>query len=605
MPGLTLLYDKNDISSLKPIIFETLLNNENRKEYMVKVFHEEETSILLAHAYPQYPVNMLETQQYLTVIEGKFYGLSHNQISEKINELYLLIFNNDNINKSALANCLLSIDGEFVIFMKDKCSGRMVIINDVFGRLPLYYNINHQYLILSREQRLIANCASLNTIDKLGAASFMLFGYTFGERTLLKECKYFLPGSFILIDENNQKIRLDRYYIFDFQMMIKGTIDYQKEVIELVDLFRVATHIRQGNKTLIGLSGGLDSRSIAAAINKDNRNILAVTRLSPNKREINDLKFARLVAEEAELPFEVIETNPFCGKELEELLNIKMGLNSLENGFNILYEKIILERFGNDLIYLTGDGGDRIKPHIKSLFRVRDINQLTCLVLENNAVLNSDIVFEILNVPKAEIIEELIKYLNECPEKDWLHKYIHFMVYESAFKYVFEGEDRKRHFFWATTPFYSPGFFMKAMSIPDNHKKNYKLYKDFMIFLNKDLAKINNADWGFPINSLRRSKFYLLKSTYNLIPLILKSAIIKCIKVKKKTNNPNLLRLVNHLSKLTKEKPSIFSEPTLVFRYLDYVNDATLFKIITPVLLYHYLQGDNLLKREYYDVPFI
>jgi asparagine synthase (glutamine-hydrolysing) len=282
-----------------------------------------------------------------------------------------------------------------------------------------------------------------------------------------------------------------------------------------------------------------------------------------------------------------------------------MGLNSLENGFNISYEKSIVEKFGKDFVYLTGDGGDRIKPHIKLSYKVKDINQLTHLVLEKNALPNSDIVLELLNVPKAEIINELMKYLEACPEKDWLHKYIHFMVYESAFKYVFEGEDRKRHFFWATTPFYSLGFFMKVMAIADNHKKDYKLYKDFLVFLNKDLAMINNADWGFPINSFRRGILLKLKSTFNLKPTNLKSEFIKCINFGKKTNNPNLVKLINDLSKINLEKPCIFSSLNLVFKCLDHVSDAKLLRIITPVLLYLNLHGNNMFKREYEDVPFI
>jgi len=73
---------------------------------------------------------------------------------------------------------------------------------------------------------------------------------------------------------------------------------------------------------------------------------------------------------------------------------------------------------------------------------------------------------------------------------------VHFLVFERGFKWLFEGEDRNRHFFWSTAPFYGRQVFTRAMRCPANLKANYLVYRLFMEALGPSLVDVESTTVG-------------------------------------------------------------------------------------------------------------
>jgi asparagine synthase (glutamine-hydrolysing) len=65
-------------------------------------------------------------------------------------------------------------------------------------------------------------------------------------------------------------------------------------------------------------------------------------------------------------------------------------------------------------------------------------------------------------------------------------------------KWLFEGEDRNRFYFWSGSPFYSIQFFTYAMNCPDSQKSRYLLYRRVLEELSPLAAETPDDNVGLP-----------------------------------------------------------------------------------------------------------
>jgi asparagine synthase (glutamine-hydrolysing) len=92
------------------------------------------------------------------------------------------------------------------------------------------------------------------------------------------------------------------------------------------------------------------------------------------------------------------------------------------------------------------------------------------------------------------------------------------MIYERAFKWLFEGEDRNRFYFWTVAPFYSAVFFQYAMKCPQKQKADFELYREFFRILSPSLASIENANWRTPLIGRKYFAYSVYRSIVNKLP---------------------------------------------------------------------------------------
>lgn len=114
----------------------------------------------------------------------------------------------------------------------------------------------------------------------------------------------------------------------------------------------------------------------------------------------------------------------------------------------------------------------------------------------------------------ADILDEIQRHVSTYPESDVGRKLEHFVVYEKAFKWNSDGEDRNRCFFWNTSPLISLPFFRLAMSCPAVQKRYYRLYREFLLRLSAEAAAIKHAGYALPITS---DKFELVAKAASLL----------------------------------------------------------------------------------------
>jgi asparagine synthase (glutamine-hydrolysing) len=171
-----------------------------------------------------------------------------------------------------------NLEGSFVLLIYDIKNGRIVIANDRHGLRHLYFTKNDGRYVFSSEVKAILKDETFKKeIDHEAVADFFAFGRILGHKTLFKEIKEVPPGSMMVWFQG--KLSQRKYWNFKFEENTNATFGHNFYVDNLVNLFRKAARKRTRGKCRLGifLSGGLDSRTVAAAVKNETQKLSSFT----------------------------------------------------------------------------------------------------------------------------------------------------------------------------------------------------------------------------------------------------------------------------------------------------------------------------------------
>jgi asparagine synthase (glutamine-hydrolysing) len=169
-----------------------------------------------------------------------------------------------------------NLNGSFVIIIFDTQNRKMIVANDRFRLRPFYYAKNgEKYLFASEVKAILEDKKFEKKICHQAVADFFAFQKIWGDKTFFEGITALPPASIMILSEGELSIR--KYWDFKFPEKRNRPKEYY--VDNLVPIFRRAVERRmKGNhSTGVSLSGGLDSRSIVAAINKEHYPIRTFT----------------------------------------------------------------------------------------------------------------------------------------------------------------------------------------------------------------------------------------------------------------------------------------------------------------------------------------
>lgn len=533
MPGLSFVceFDK-DLKLKEAPLVQSLLSLVHSDQYRSDVLYHDKSFFLGISGYEEYPFSVFQNDNYCIYLEGKIYNKDQSLAKYELQELADQIFHKDSYIK-AISYWLLNTDGDFIVIILEKRLKRAVIFNDILGRLPLYYHKTSKGLCVSREIQFIRNMYQCHPFDRMAVAQYLLFGYPLANRTLFENINRIQPATLIKVDLLASEIKMDNIHTFNFDNKLYENQPFIENVKNLSSLFLEATKNRASSaaSNVIAFSGGLDSRAVGAALHKLNIPYSGATYLDYAKKARHDARVAEKLANIFHIPWKLFLLGPPTKEDALELLKIKSGLNSITMSYILSFFRNIKEYYGNEIQYFTGDGGDKTLRDLRPAPRISNSNELVDLILKNNQIFSLNKVSKLTHLEEYHIISELKDRVENYPEKDLQNKYVHFLIFERGLKWLFEGEDRNRFYFWSLTPFYSIEFFMYAMNCPDSMKGRYRLYREFLSYLSAEAAAIENANWQFPITS--KGGLFLYESVYPLLPLKVKGLIRNALKKKK------------------------------------------------------------------------
>jgi asparagine synthase (glutamine-hydrolysing) len=171
-------------------------------------------------------------------------------------------------------NCVSHFNGQWAFVIYDKRKNILFCSRDRFGILPFYYYLDKNYFIFSSE---IKALLSLPFIKKLPNEN-LICDYLFFElidhtdETFFRNIKQIEPGHNIILNLKSKRIDIYKYYNLNYVEKLEKYSESKamKYAIDIRDLLIDAVRIRLRADVPVGscLSGGLDSSSIVAIINK-------------------------------------------------------------------------------------------------------------------------------------------------------------------------------------------------------------------------------------------------------------------------------------------------------------------------------------------------
>ncbi|PGF17312.1 hypothetical protein CP556_15210 [Natrinema sp. CBA1119] len=488
--------DGSFAGSLEPLV--------HTDRYEANVVLESASRSVGTTAYPEYPIRIVENDEYWVCLEGRIYDRDDETLERELLEVAAHVLAADG-DDEFLTEWLLETDGEFLLVAADKETDRLGLLNDPLARLPTYYFHDGETFLFSRELRYLINEAPIEGFAPMGVAQCLLFGYSLGDRTLIDGANRLRPGTKLTIDPERGAVTETTLHRFDFGEPAYADRSRSRNAAELVDRFERACRQRSGDGTrdVISLSGGLDSRSVLAGYHAEGIPTTAATMASDEFVPPSDVELARELAETFDIDWQRYDVGPPNGSDLDRIIKTKNGQIGLLTSFILDFFRQLREEYDAGLTYVTGDGGDKVLPDLTPATSIDDESALVDYVIAENCFLSLEEVAQITGLSVDAIRRSVRERLRLYPETDPASKYVHFLVYERGVNFLFEGEDRNRFFFWSTTPFYSIDFFRYAMNCPPEQKTRYNLYRSFLTELAPAAAALTHPDYGVPVASTR------------------------------------------------------------------------------------------------------
>jgi len=491
-----------DVAVEKSLYFQSLEAVIHSDEYQNHVLFEDKAFILSCTKYQYYPTECFQNDEFFIYLEGKIYEQGRGTLEEQLNQLAHMMFSGKEAPNSALKKWLLSTDGEFIIFIMHKPSRRIMVIDDIFSRLPLFIHRSDGKVILSRDIRFILNQVDNIEFDRMVFAQYLLFSFPLGRHTLFKDVYQLEPASLVTIDLNNGTVNEEVVHTFNFDIKEHKNKSANENAGELARLFAESCRARgkDASGVVLSLSGGLDSRTTGAGLKYNNIPFVATSWLDSRKISQLDVNTARLVAQSLGAEWTKFELDRACGIDVLKLLRIKSGAVFVGIPHLVQYFTAIKQKYGPDITYMSGNGGDRIARDITPPWRAKNLDELVNRTvtmgrfLPQAGTLPVDEIAALTEIPKDEIIEELKRHFGGYPEKRMDQKFVHYNLYGQSMKWHNHGVDRNRFFLWSTTPFWSVHFFRYMMNCPDSQKKNKQLYLKFLSILHRPTSEVAYAD---------------------------------------------------------------------------------------------------------------
>lgn len=499
MPGLSLFADVGrgvgDSRSDAHRALDAVCHREGDRS---RVLVEQPWALLGLTSAIHYPFASFDDGDVAIHLEGRIYAPDRRERS--LRRLAEISFDAENANRR-LAAWVEEVDGEFVAVAVQRSTRHLVLVNDQLGRLPLYAALSADRCLVSRELRFLTSLLPRIRFDAIGIAQHLAFRFPLGRRTLLADVERLPPATILRVDGRARQITAASAPPRSLEQDDDG-LDLRQKAEQLVHLFTAATRGRaaDGDRNVVSLSGGGDSRSVAAALHRERLPFRCVSFLDADGGAAADVAVAERLAALFGAEWRLYRLAPPSTDDEALLLRLRSGFNPLSMASLVAYLERVQADFGGDVVFFTGDSGDRIVPGLRDE-NAGDADGVIAALMRTRCLLSLEEIGALTGVGPGEFIAALREQLEAYPEREWADRQVHFEVLDRAYKWLYEGEDRNRAFFWSTTPFWAAPFFGAVMRARRDHKAHRRLYDEFLRALSPAAAALEYAGIGAPMDS--------------------------------------------------------------------------------------------------------
>lgn len=190
--------------------------------------------------------------------------------------------------------------GMFAITFVDTIKQEVVLIRDRVGVKPLYYTWNNKTLLFASETRAFHKHKSFKKeLNPRSVADYLDFDYIKDGKSIFKSVNSVKPGHYLKLDLTNRSVQEMEYWSVDNYFAKEGkSIDIASAIDQLDALLVDACKLRMVSDVPVGifLSGGLDSTTVAAILQKHHNTRISTFTIGFEEKEFNEAEKAKSIA---------------------------------------------------------------------------------------------------------------------------------------------------------------------------------------------------------------------------------------------------------------------------------------------------------------------
>jgi asparagine synthase (glutamine-hydrolysing) len=456
----------------------------------------------------QYPICFEKAPgNIMLIFEGKVYDRPKSNLMADIKSLITC--------EVAIERYLFEVDGEFYLYLIDIDRRTVKVFGDHLNRLPLFYGYRENKWAVSRDIGFVRHFLNAS-INKLHLAEFLVFDYNLGDHTLFNNVFHLQISKKLKADLSSRKINAyHKTFYYDFSQKHIEDVD-DKLFDEMASIFLKASKYRASQQNILSLSGGMDSRSVAAALCRTRAEVTGVTFEDEEKSASEDVVIAQEIAQSLDIKWKKVRlsTDNFH-HDVKESIRYKLGIQPARYYFLNQFCRKVRDLFGTKITFFTGDGGDKVFPDLSNGIDYHNDDKLFRLIIKENYEFPIAQASKLTGIPRKKLKLHIKNTIAGFPGKNSGDKHEYFVLTCRMKRYIFEGEDRNRRFFWSTNPFLSKPFFELMMKIGNTVKQDGNFYKNFVRRLDKDVAQIRNENYSSGKISVGKDFYQFVKDKAN------------------------------------------------------------------------------------------
>ncbi len=458
MPGIHAIFAGND---RQPVIERSAEDDLILRENYTITRHIKNDHVnIISSSYPGYPISGWETDDYFIIMEGMIYNIVPSELEKSL--INLATQYEDGWVSSIIDEFTKRADGDFFVIIYFKKSKKLTAFNDRYARLAVYYSINNDRLIISRELKFMLHHLDKISFNRQAMAEFLSLEFCLNEKTVYSEINILGFGSMILAEMSGNRISVNIMQLSspEFESDIKAInraealenvySNFEKGLIDRLENLSEADY-----NFIADLSGGFDTRAIFAFLCRSNQDFIPVTEVlydvdeTAIAQKLADIFGKSLVKIYTEHPAKDIEFFYEISWKTGGQVNIRIDSTGFAD------DKAKDEIISGNNAHLMGFGGEFIRQKVQpkkfygSLTKAILDDVYTHFIDINNSVAMAGLeIDEFRDSIKSDLSEWHIS--NRRAEARRFH-------FEYCRKVVNFGEDRHRIFYWTVVPFWGGG----------------------------------------------------------------------------------------------------------------------------------------------------
>jgi asparagine synthase (glutamine-hydrolysing) len=244
-------------------------------------------------------------------------------------------------------------NGLFCCVLYDCRARKLTLISDRYGFRPMFYVQRRKAVLFGSELK--ALCAAdpdFRKIDEIGTLEQFCYGYPVMERTWLEGYRRLAPATILTADSNSVRSQPYWVYKYDESAPVLKQETYWSRFGLLLD--RATERCMKGSHQLgIFLSGGYDSRSVAASIRSQHLPLPAFSFGDPQSR---DVRFAAMLAKRLALDhFPLTDKGPYLYRNCRAIVWRTEGFIPFANTTSIRYHPLLKRKIDIILLGFLGE----------------------------------------------------------------------------------------------------------------------------------------------------------------------------------------------------------------------------------------------------------